>query len=262
VKKTRLKRIVLCCLLLAVSCWCTGCSHLHVDFDSTWADRAINVVAIEQHDAPTGVTNTAIAQILTEAGWQVVESAAQAEAIVVCKWARVTDLNAESEPVLAVKSFHVQIVSVHQPKVLAVADYFYPQGGNKLLPGVKIALLAIQRGSSVVPAQPAEITTKNNLAADKAVIAKTAIVAVNPVADNTPAPPVAAKEPLKSIETVPAKEPTLTIETVTATPMNIEPLIPAEQKVAPLESAAPVNMEKSPWIPRFQGLGLEAWGKE
>lgn len=255
-------------VLAFICCLCISCSHLNVDFDSSWSARDIRVVVVEHQQPPDEVTTADIADILTRSGWHVVADRHQAQARVVCRWARETDLNAETDAIEVVKSFHVQIISVDQPKVLAVSDYFYSNPHEKLIVGVNKALTALTQKPEPIAAEPiaAEpvapkvqpiaagvrpVDIMNDVPADKV----SAAITANPVVQDT-------MQQTATEQVVNTPQP-VAKSLVDEKTFVVEPLTPAvpEQQVLPLESAEPVNMERSPWIPRFQGMGFDEWGK-
>lgn len=253
-------------VVLVVGCLSAGCSHLNVDFDSSWASRQISVVVVEHQHAPEEVTATDIREILTQSGWVVVSDDNQAQARVVCRWTRQPDLNSESEPVETIKSFHVQVISIERPKMLAVSDYFYSTGDEELLPGVEAALLAITRGvrsAPIVKRTPVETTVDH-----KEVTETVKPAAVHVDTQKVILPATTKQQPM----TEPVSAPVLTTQKseavvalpVADVPQKIRPLEPAQpvEALEPIELSEPVSMETSPWVPRFQGMGLEEWGKE
>jgi len=257
------------CMVLVVVYLVTGCSHLNVEFDSSWASRQVSVVVVEHQYAPDDVTTADIHQILTRSGWQVVTDVEQAQARVVCRWTRQPDLNAESEPIEAIKSFHVQVISIEQPKMLAVSDYFYSNTNEDLLPGVESALLAITQ--AVIPAsEPVApvVTNKVPVASPIAPVVKVDSPVTIPVSAEPPSltKPTYVAPVTPSLEMSaeqPAVEPVIDTPSVVTEAM-ILPLEPAQvvEPIEPIQSTEPVSMETSPWVPRFQGMGLENWGKE
>lgn len=256
-------RAIQLCLVLVVSCLCISCSHLNVDFDSSWSARDISVVVVEHEQAPAEVTTSDIVSILTRSGWHVVADRDQAQARVVCRWMRQPDLNAESEPVEVIKSFHVQVISIQQPKILAVSDYFYSNNDEELLDGVNAALTALTQGQVAPVSQPA-LSKSQPVAPQNSVVApKRATPVVNTITSK-PTSVVPIDSVIQSDAHLRSDEQSITVEELT--PVAIEPISSEpEQEVLPLEpadNAGPVSMEKSPWVPRFQGMGLEEWGKE
>lgn len=245
-------------MVLVVSFLCISCSHLNVDFDSSWSARNISVVVVEHEQAPEDVTTADIVSILTRLGWHVVADHEQAQARVVCRWMRQTDLTEESEPVEVVKSFHVQVISVKQPKILAVSDYFYSNNTEDLIGGVNAALTAL--------------TQEPVVSAPQAVLPKTQPVSQQSPVERITTPPIdvaqdsSVIQPVKQLQNDPE---TITVEEVSSVPLEdspqqvlpMEPAVPAQQ-VQPLEPAEPVSMETSPWVPRFQGMGFDEWGKQ
>ncbi len=266
-------RAIQVCMVLVVSCLCISCSHLNVDFDSSWSARDITVVVVEHEQAPDEVTTADIVNVLTRSGWNVVAEREQAQARVVCRWLRQTELTAESEIIDVVKSFHVQVISVEQPKVLAVSDYFYSNNNEELLDGVNAALAALTQ-DTVMPAPQPVLRTAQPVALQSPVVAPspaTPVVKESPVKSITP-PLTSIPQEISATQSVAQRlidEETITVEEVPAASLEgapeqvlpMEPAVPV-QHVLPLESAEPVSMEKSPWVPRFQGMGLEEWGKE
>ncbi|OEU73388.1 MAG: hypothetical protein BA874_05980 [Desulfuromonadales bacterium C00003068] len=264
-------RAIQVCMVLVVSCLCISCSHLNVDFDSSWSARDITVVVVEHEQAPDEVTTADIVNVLTRSGWHVVAEREQAQARVVCRWVRQTELTAESEIIDVVKSFHVQVISVEQPKVLAVSDYFYSNNDEELLDGVNVALIALTQVPVVPALQPV-------LPKDQSVAPQ--IPVVTPVL--VPTVKLTTLNPASSAQVVSATQPVAqqhvdeksidvdelsSVVTEQASAPSVQQVLPMEpavpvQHVLPLESAQPVSMEKSPWVPRFQGMGLEEWGKE
>ena len=251
-------------MVLVVSCLCISCSHLNVDFDSSWSARDITVVVVEHEQAPNEVTTADIVNILTRSGWHVVADGQQAQARVVCRWARQADLTAESEAVEVVKSFHVQVISVEQPKVLAVADYFYSNNSEELLDGVNAALMAMTDNTVATAAHP-DVAEVQAVVVPNAVVAATlsSAVKISPVKQVTSQPAVTEQVVSASQPVVQSQldEQTVIVEDVSSIATELPLAAPAPQVLA-LESAEPVSMEKSPWVPRFQGLGLDEWGKE
>lgn len=257
-------RAIQLCLVLVVSCLCISCSHLNVDFDSSWSARDISVVVVEHEQAPDEVTTADIVNLLTRSGWHVVAEREQAQARVVCRWLRQPDLTVESEPIEVVKSFHVQVISIEQPKVLAVSDYFYSNNDEALLDGVDAALMALTDNTVATAAHPV-VPEGQAVAVPNTVVAPTLppAVKVSPVKQATSQPTaveqvVSASQPVVQPQ---IDEKNVIVKEVSSVATELTPPAPAHQ-VLPLESAEPVSMEKSPWVPRFQGMGLDEWGKQ
>ncbi|MDY0189492.1 MAG: hypothetical protein RBR22_02055 [Desulfuromonas sp.] len=258
-------------IVVTLFCMCLSCSHLNVGVEPSWSASDLSVVSIEHEQAPESVTTADISALLNRGGWQVVQDPAQAQARVVCRWTRQTDLNSESEAIAVVKSFHVQVISVTNPRVLAVADYFYANNSEKLIDGVTSALTAItqyQAAPEVIAKPKQEATT--NLASTSPSPAPATVspepTTVSPTAKtvNLAAPITAPAPSVSTTPEVTAVQPVVDTSTIelnesqpTAIPNETLPI----QQVQQLSNPEPVNMERSPWIPRFQGLGLEEWGK-
>lgn len=254
-------------LLCVVSCLCISCSHLNVDFDSSWSARAITVVVVEHDHAPDEVSTADIVNILNRSGWHVVADRDQAQARVVCRWSRQPDLTSESEPIEVVKSFHVQVISVAQPKVLAVSDYFYSDSNEQLLDGVHAALTALTQARVVnVPQAAAAKVHPVSAPEVEASVVVPVVPAVEKLSTDTqkdaqsPSVVAAVTASHADIQALSGEQEILVQETLVDTSLPTSST--ERQQVQPLESAGPVTMEKSPWVPRFQGMGLEEWGKE
>lgn len=243
-------------LFVMLFCMCLSCSHLNVGVEPSWSASDISLVSIEHDQAPEGVTTADIRALLNRGGWQIAQDPSLAQARVVCRWIRKIDLNSESEEITVVKSFHVQVISVNNPRVLAVADYFYANDSENLIDGVTSALTAITQHhhAPVAPATPKQeaknkpTNTSHNLAP---ITVKTAPTIADPEA------------------TVPAAQGDISVQQVVATPAiehnKKQPAAKANetlpiQQIQQLSRPEPINMESSPWIPRFQGFGLEEWG--
>lgn len=266
------------CMVLVVFILSAGCSHLNVDFDSSWASRQISVVIVEHQQGPDGVTTTDISEILTREGWHVVSNANQAQARVICRWTRQPDLNSESEPIEVIKSFHVQVISIERPKMLAVSDYFYSNTNEDLMQGVEAALLALTQGVASKTAPNVVATKKKVASAVTSPKTEIAPVTVVPAVSQ----PVFVEQSVDRVPTAEVSIPVLTTmgteipvvpsavvvdEIVDVSPQEILPMEPVPvvepiEPIDPVESAEPVSMEISPWVPRFQGMGLDEWGKE
>lgn len=266
-------RAIQLCLVLVVSCLCVSCSHLNVDFDSSWSARNISVVVVEHELAPDDVTTADIVNILTRSGWHVVADREQAQARVVCRWARQPDLTEDSEPIEVVKSFHVQVISIQQPKILAVSDYFYSDVTEELIAGVNAALTALTHVPAAPEPQPALQVTQPAVSQSPIATAKVAVPAVKenpvkriPTQTTTGAQDFSETQPVESLQN---NADPIVVEEVAAVSIEespqlvhpMEPAVPTKQ-VQPMEPAEPVSMEKSPWVPRFQGMGLDEWGKQ
>jgi len=243
-------------LIFTIFCMCLSCSHLNVGVDPAWSAKNISVVSVEHDLAPDNVTTADIGAILTRGGWQVVQDPSQAQARVVCRWSRQTELSSESEAIVVVKSFHVQIISVENPRVLAVADYFYANDNEKLIDGVVTALTAITQYHPATTAQQAQ---QENVPTN-AVAPTTARSAAAPTTGNPAALPTAQEN--YAISAVAIVQPAPAMEHSDTSPAAIPNETLPVQEIKQLSNPELVNMERSPWVPRFQGFGLDEWGED
>ncbi|NVD25059.1 hypothetical protein HTZ97_11565 [Desulfuromonas acetoxidans] len=270
----------------------SACSHLHVDLDSHWRLSQDARVAVVVEQPPTEIRVSQVTDAVYNLGWQPADGSSPADAQLLCRWQRVVDLTDDSEPTKTIKSFHAKIINAQNGQLLGVADYFYADGELDLWTGVETALNQLYAQITVAPVVTEPVAAKPVVA--KPVVAEP-VVAEPVVAEPVVAEPVVA-EPVVAEPVV--AEPTVAEPTV-AEPTVAEPTV-AEPTVAeptdsissaidntssstsgviyqPQATGSPVNdddqgdleelespqtMEKSPWIPRFQGMGLENWGKE
>ncbi|MBN2645956.1 MAG: hypothetical protein JXR59_10865 [Desulfuromonadaceae bacterium] len=282
-------RLVLCSLCLS---FVSACSHLHVDLDANWklAPDARVVVAVE--DPPAGISGDQVVAAVQRLGWQDANDRHRADARLLCRWQRVIDLDADnSRPILTVKSFHARLINATTEQVLGVSDYFYAAGEPALWPGVEEALKQLYRRitisaptAAVTPAGTESPTKPPELSSGAATENQTADSTVLPtrmpekqesalpVADG-PAPVAAA--PVSEVPQAPParlSEPDAAEEKISVSPAkpssagliyHPQPHSAVLEKGAQIETShAPESMQTSPWVPRFQGTGLETWGQE
>ena len=144
----------------------SACSHLHVDLDSNWRlsqDARVNVV-VEQ--PPEEVTVSQVTDAVYRLGWQPAHGTLPADAQLLCRWQRVVDLTADSEPTKTIKSFHAKIINAKTGQLLGVADYFYADGELDLWTGVEKALSRLY----------SQITVSSPAAVAEPVVVKPAVV--------------------------------------------------------------------------------------
>ncbi|MGC9519904.1 MAG: hypothetical protein ACP5FP_09650 [Desulfuromonadaceae bacterium] len=226
-----------------------ACSHLHVDTMDAWSPRDIHSVVYTLKDAPEGEADKLVRQQIRALGWEIAPDPEQADARLHCEFGYKTDLNSESEMVRTLESVHLRISDANDMRTQAVSDYFYAHGKeNEWEEGVLAVFDAlnedgvrreVERGQTAgVPEVETSTTTETTEVAPKSV------EVVEEARISTPKP---------ESETEDAREPEnirsrADIPETTARTVN-----------EPESIREPEKMEKSPWIPRFQGWGLEAW---
>jgi hypothetical protein len=227
----------------------SACSHLHVDTMDAWSPRDIHSVVYTLKDAPEGEADKLVRQQIRALGWEIAPDPEQADARLHCEFGYKTDLNSESEMVRTLESVHLRISDANDMRTQAVSDYFYAHGKeNEWEEGVLAVFDAlnedgvrreVERGQTAgVPEVETSITTETTEVAPKSV------EVVEEVRISTPKPEPKTddvREP-QNIRSS-AEMPETKVRTVNE-PKNIR---------------EPEAMEQSPWIPRFQGWGLEAW---
>nr|WP_320116850.1 hypothetical protein [uncultured Desulfuromonas sp.] len=276
----------------------SACSHLHVDLDSNWRLSQDARVAVVVEQPPTEITVSQVTDAVYRLGWQPTNGSSRVDAQLLCRWQRVVDLTDDSEPTKTVKSFHARIINAENGRVLGVADYFYADGELDLWTGVEKALNQLYAQITVVSPVAVEPVAVEPVAVEPVAVEPVAIepVAIEPVAIKPVAIEPVAIEPVAiepvAIEPV-AIEP-VAIEPVAIEPVAIEPVAASSSQTTSRaidttqthvsgviyqqhaagqsasgdeesdlqEETAPQSMERSPWIPRFQGMGLENWGEE
>ena len=227
----------------------SACSHLHVDLDSNWRLSQDARVAVVVEQPPTEITVSQVTDAVYRLGWQPTDGSSRIDAQLLCRWQRAVDLTDDSEPTKTVKSFHARIINAENGRVLGVADYFYADGELDLWTGVEKAL--------------------NQLYAQITVVSP--VVATQPVAIEPVAIEPVAIEPV-AIEPVAASSSQTTSRAIDTTQTHVSGVIyqqhaagqsaSGDEESDLQEQTAPQSMERSPWIPRFQGMGLENWGEE
>ena len=240
----------------------SACSHLHVDLDSHWRLSQDARVAVVVEQPPTEISVSQVTDAVYSLGWKPADGNSAADAQLLCRWQRVVDLTDDSEPTEAIKSFHVKIINAQNGQLLGVVDYFYADGELDLWTGVEKALNQLYAQITVTPVV-AEPVVAEPVAAEP--VAAEPVVAEPVVAEPVVTEPVVTEpvvtEPVDSISSA--------IDTSSSSRSGV---IYQQSVVGSQESdveqadhkkqASPQAMEKSPWIPRFQGMGLENWGKE
>jgi hypothetical protein len=267
----------------------SACSHLHVDLDSSWrvsADAHVDVV-VEQPPAEIAVTQ--VSEAIYQLGWQPPSAGHNADIQVLCRWQRVVDLNADSEPIKTVKSFHVKVINAENGQLLGVADYFYGTGEIDLWSGVESTLhelySRITTTAKVPPAASAQIATAPvgpdtvvTPSVDETVTENDSSSEVQETVAPSTAPVNVSVPPAVSAPSLPAEPvvepmPTATVvvpvadhgeEQSSSAVVVSSPAIvrQPEMQGTTVDDVKPQSMETSPWVPRFQGLGLENWGQD
>lgn len=281
--------------LFAVFCMVlvTACSHLHVDLDSSWrvsADAHVDVV-VEQPPAEIAVTQ--VSEAIYQLGWQPASAGHNADIQVLCRWQRVIDLNADSEPIKTVKSFHAKVINAENGQLLGVADYFYGTGEIDLWSGVESTLYElysrITTTAKVPPAAPAQIATAPVVpdtvvtpSADETVMVNDPSSEGQEIVVPITAPVNVSVPPAVSAPSLPAEPVVDPMPTANAVIPVVEQHLDSGKEQAPsavvvsspaivrqpeiqgttVDDVEPQSMETSPWVPRFQGLGLENWGED
>lgn len=227
----------------------SSCSHLHVDTIDAWSPRNIQSVVYTLKDAPEGEADKLVRQQILALGWEIAPDPEQADARLHCEFGYKTDLNSESEMVRTLESVHLRISDANDMRTQAVSDYFYAHGKeNEWEEGVLAVFDAlnedgvrreVERGQTAgVPEVETSITTETTEVAPKSVEVveevRISTPKLEPKTDDV-------REP-QNIRSS-AEMPETKVRTVNE-PKNIR---------------EPEAMEQSPWIPRFQGWGLEAW---
>lgn len=252
----RLRRI---CALLAVLVVTAGCSHLHVDTLDAWTPQTIHTVVYTITDAPEAKADILVREQIRTLGWGVADSPNLADARVECEFAYKADLNSEGELTRTLESVHVRILDIPAGDTQAVSDYFYAHGKEQEWEEGVVAVfsalnadVAPQRveRTAVVPETPAvepPATTETTETTGTTVGAQNNHVEVERKATSISTPePALEQEEVRELENIRTRAD-----------------IPEPKKVREPESIRePERMEKSPWVPRFQGWGLEAWGIE
>ena len=234
----------------------SACSHLHVDTMDAWSPRDIHSVVYTLKDAPEGEADKLVRQQIRALGWEIAPDPEQADATLNCEFGYKTDLNSESEMVRILESVHLRISDAVDMCTQAVSDYFYAHGKeNEWEEGVLAVFDAlnvdggarqeVERGQTTETAGDPEaeksMTTETTETTE---VAPKSVEVVEEARISTPKP---------ESETEDAREPEnirsrADIPETTARTVN-----------EPESIREPEKMEKSPWIPRFQGWGLEAW---
>ena len=235
-------------LLLFVS----ACSHLHVDTADTWSAREIETVAYVIKDVPDSGADALVREHIQALGWKIVPQSAQADVLLETEFAYKTDLNSESEMVRTLDSVHLRVQDGRSKRTQAVSDYFYAHGKeNEWEEGITAvfkALNADNSGQHSLEKEPVSATTEAEEAETTETTETTEVARDMPLeAEPAPVKPSVKSEP--QIEDV-------------SEPKNVRSrseISEAETVSEPESVREPESMEKSPWVPRFQGWGLEAW---
>lgn len=219
----RLSRIF---ALIAALLVAPGCSHLHVDTLDAWTPQTINTVVYSIADAPDVKADILVQEQIRALGWRMADTQNQADARIECKFVYKADLNNEGKLTRTLESVHVRILDIPTGDTQAVSDYFYAQGKeNKWEEGVS----AVFTGLNGDRAAPASRIVEN--AVDQAPLKKT----------DESAQSTTPRVPAETAETAPVSQRT---------------------RQQPENVSEPQSLEVSPWVPRFQGWGLEAWEVE
>ena len=247
------------CISVSLLLLGSACSHLHVDTVDAWSPRDIETVAYVVKDAPDAGTDALVREQIDALGWDIAPDPTRADAILECEFGYKTDLNSESEVVRTLDSVHLRIRGVDGMRTQAVSDYFYAHGKEiewevgvvKVFSAldVEAAPKMIERSAALEDAQATEspMTVETTETTETTVGAQNNHVEVERDTTSISTPePAPKQEDVRELENIRTRAD-----------------IPEPKKVREPESIRePERMEKSPWVPRFQGWGLEAWGVE
>jgi len=230
------------CLLLLAG----ACSHLHVDTMDAWSPRDIDTVAYLIKDAPEPGADALVREQLSALGWEVSSEPSQADAILECEFGYKTDLNSESEMVRTLDSVHLRITDAESGRTQAVTDYFYAHGNESAWEeGVVAVFNALNK--DVTPHKMKRTAPAQETAASETT--ETTEVAQDNQVE------VEREAAISSPEPDPETEDVRELENI-----RIRADIPELEEASEPESIRePESMEQSPWVPRFQGWGLDAW---
>ena len=224
----RLSRI---CTLVVTLAFVAGCSHLHVDTLDAWTPQEIDTVVYSIADAPASKADILVREQIRALGWELVDTRNQADSVVECEFVYKADLSSEGKRTRTLESVHVRIQDIPTGGTQAVSDYFYAHGKED----------EWEEGIATVFAG-----LNSDKQAQKSQKSKNSVVQAPTQIDAQPTQPT---------------QPTQVI----AYPASVETNdIPVSQRTRqqPESVREPESLEKSPWVPRFQGWGLEAWGVE
>ncbi|MDD3802570.1 MAG: hypothetical protein PHV45_10305 [Desulfuromonas thiophila] len=252
--------------LLLILMALAGCAHLHVDLQQGWNPSQVQRVQVAIDKAPASQSaawfDEQIAKQLAALAWQASpRSQAQVEAKLFWQWRK--DLTEDSVLIYQPASLHLRIETLPDQQLVALADYFYPRGGE---PDHLAALEAVFAGLARLPqAAPAALTEPVSTPPVVAVpqIAP-AFVPPAPLAQATvPGPampqqlPIAASaqnaEPVAPVTLAPLSPEQTRSSSITS---GLPAVVPATQVPAPLRT-----MTRSPWLPRLESWGFEDWGQ-
>lgn len=259
-----------------------GCAHLHVDLQQGWSPSQVQRVQVAIDRAPASQSaawfDEQIGKQLVALAWQASpRSQAQAQAKLFWQWRK--DLTEDSVLIYQPASLHLRIETLPDQQLVALADYFYPRGGE---PDHLAALEAVFAGLARLPqAAPAALTEP----------ASTPSVVMTPDARQSSVPPtpveqVAAAASIASTHppSAPRAEPVASVMAGALAPEQVQslPLVtvpPGGDRVAPAENPLTVapappalvpasqapsplrTMTRSPWLPRLESWGFEDWGQ-
>ena len=266
--------VVLIGLLLVAG----GCSHLHVDLDSHWRVSSDARVAVVVEQPPSEVSVAQVTDAVYALGWQK-PAGGSPDAQLLCRWQWVVDLTEDSRQTQTVKSFHARLLNAENGQLIGVADYFYADGEMDLWTGVEKALKQLYQQITIQPSTVMEPIKGEASEAVKMNMASAESEKTGEV--HSPAPvqkDVAINRTPESVQSSPSEiiepaAPVIVDEKTASRPSGVvyqsqvdqpklQPIRQKQDSAPALHDGSPSPMEKSPWIPRFQGMGLENWGKE
>nr|WP_320050173.1 hypothetical protein [uncultured Desulfuromonas sp.] len=279
--KSYIKFIVVLFGLLLVA---GGCSHLHVDLDSHWRLSSDARVAVVVEQPPSEVSVAQVTDTVYGLGWQK-PSGDNLDAQLLCRWQRVVDLTEDSQQTQTVKSFHARLLNAENGQLLGVADYFYADGEMDMWTGVEKALkqlyqqitvqpATVMASKEALPSEPVKIDMASAEGEKPGEVHSSApvqqAVAINKTSESLQTSPSDVSDPVAELAPVaPAVEDEKAEARASGVVYQSQAAQPVQQPIRQKQDSAPAqhndppsSMETSPWIPRFQGMGLENWGKE
>jgi len=150
-----------------------------------------------------------------------------------CEFGYKTDLNSESEKVRTLDSVHLRIRDADDTRTQAVSDYFYAHGRENAWEEGVLEVFKALNDDPVAPSATAK-TTEVGHQNETDVVREASIPTPEPEEE---------PEDERELENIRTRAD-----------------IPEAEKVTEPESIRePERMEQSPWVPRFQGWGLDAW---
>ncbi|MCK9172741.1 MAG: hypothetical protein M0O99_04565 [Desulfuromonas thiophila] len=243
-----------------------GCAHLHVDLQQGWSPSQVQRVQVAIDRAPASQSaawfDEQIGKQLVALAWQASpRSQAQVEAKLFWQWRK--DLTEDNVLIYQPASLHLRIESLPDQQLVALADYFYPRGGEPdHLAALEAVFTGLTRQPEVAPAALTEPVSTPPVVAVPQIAP--AFVPPAPLAQATvPGPampqqlPIAASaqnaEPVAPVTLAPLSPEQTRSSSITS---GLPAVVPATQVPAPLRT-----MTRSPWLPRLESWGFEDWGQ-